>query len=288
MGKEIRTIYKEGQDKLAAGGVHDAAFDARALLSFVMEIPFRDIPLHYMDEAADEQQERYEELIGRRMSGEPLQYITGEQEFMGLTFHVDSRVLIPRLDTEILAEEALEYVNRKLTRGDAVRVLDLCCGSGALGLSIAALHSETDRLEVVISDISEDALEVARQNAEALGVSDRVAFVKGDLFENIEKSFDLIVCNPPYIRTDVIETLDKEVREHEPMLALDGGADGLDIYRRIAEEAPGYLKAGGRLLMEIGYDQAEDVAALLQKEFDDIKVLKDLAGLDRVIAADIR
>ena len=285
MKENLQVIYKQGQDKLTEAGIHDAAFDARALLSFVMEIPFRDIPLHYMDEAADEQQERYEELIGRRMSGEPLQYITGEQEFMGLTFHVDSRVLIPRLDTEILAEEALEYVNRKLTRGDAVRVLDLCCGSGALGLSIAALHSETDRLEVVISDISEDALEVARQNAEALGVSDRVAFVKGDLFENIEKSFDVIVCNPPYIRTDVIETLDKEVREHEPMLALDGGADGLDIYRRIAEEAPGYLKAGGRLLMEIGYDQAEEVAELLYKNLQDVRIVKDLAGLDRVVSA---
>lgn len=277
----IKRIYIEGQEKLTAGGIHDAAFDARALLSFVMGIPFRDIPLHYTDEVTEERLARYEELLERRIGGEPLQYITGEQEFMGLPFHVDSRVLIPRLDTEILAEMAIDYVDALLP---PVRVLDLCCGSGAIGLSIAALARRTE-IKVVLSDISQDALDVAEENAKALGVLDMVTFIKGDLFENINDTFDLIVCNPPYIRTDVIKTLDTEVRNHEPMLALDGGADGLDIYRRIAEEAPGYLKAGGRLLMEIGYDQAEDVAALLQKEFDDIKVLKDLAGLDRVVIA---
>ena len=311
MGKEIRTIYKEGQDKLAAGGVHDAAFDARALLSFVLEIPFREMPLHYMDEAADEQQALFDELIGRRLEGEPLQYITGEQEFMGLTFHVDSRVLIPRLDTEILADKALEYVNSRSDGSETFRVLDLCCGSGAIGLSIAALAdtgkdaalanpetyasqigdeavaaTDAARVEVVLSDISKDALEVARQNAEQLGISDRVTFVQGDLFDELgQGGFDLIVSNPPYIRTDVIETLDAEVKDHEPVLALDGGTDGLDIYRRIAEEAPGYLKEGGCLMMEIGFDQAEEVAELLKEGFDDVQVMKDLAGLDRIVSA---
>ncbi len=289
MGKEIRTIYKEGQDKLAAGGVHDAAFDARALLSFVLEIPFREMPLHYMDEAADEQQALFDELIGRRLEGEPLQYITGEQEFMGLTFHVDSRVLIPRLDTEILADKALEYVNSRSDGSETSRVLDLCCGSGAIGLSIAALADtgkDVARVEVVLSDISADALEVARQNAEQFGISDRVTFVQSDLFNELgQGGFDLIVSNPPYIRTDVIDTLDAEVKDHEPVLALDGGTDGLDIYRRIAEEVPGYLKEGGCLMMEIGFDQAEEVAELLHKNLQDVRIVKDLVGLDRVVSA---
>lgn len=334
MGKNIRTIYNEGQERLAAGGVHDAAFDARALLSFVLGIPFREIPLHYMDDVTDEEKEQFDKLIRRRIGGEPLQYITGEQEFMGLSFHVDSRVLIPRLDTEILAERAINYVDKLLASAECadgqppVRVLDLCCGSGAIGLSIAALangghsasqmmdapladggHSasqigdkvavSTDaarieatvadaaRVDVVLADISADALEVARQNAKALGVFDRVRLVRSDLFGGLagQEGFDLIVSNPPYIRTDVIATLDEEVRGHEPMLALDGGADGLDIYRRIAGEAPDFLKAGGCLMMEIGCDQAKDVAALLEEGFDDVEVVKDLAGLDRVVVA---
>ena len=344
MGKNIRTIYNEGQERLAAGGVHDAAFDARALLSFVLGIPFREIPLHYMDDVTDEEKEQFDVLIRRRIGGEPLQYITGEQEFMGLSFHVDNRVLIPRLDTEILAERAINYVDKLLASAECadgqppVRVLDLCCGSGAIGLSIAALangghsasqmmdapladggHSasqigdkaavSTDagrikvttadaarteataadaaRVDVVLADISADALEVARQNAETLEVFDRVRLVRSDLFGGLagQEGFDLIVSNPPYIRTDVIATLDEEVRGHEPMLALDGGADGLDIYRRIAGEAPDFLKAGGCLMMEIGCDQAKDVAALLEEGFDDVEVVKDLAGLDRVVVA---
>ncbi|MBQ3281510.1 MAG: peptide chain release factor N(5)-glutamine methyltransferase [Eubacterium sp.] len=372
----IKTVYTEGQEKLVQAGIHDAAFDARELLSFVMGIPFRDLPLHYADEVADEQLSMYEELLKRRILGEPLQYITGEQEFMGLPFHVDERVLIPRLDTEILAENALEYVSRKIAgsglynaenrnsyiegnccaaentsfseadRGCQFRVLDLCCGSGAIGLSIAALACDTNhisqiynvtdatckgfdksrvvagedsgsRIEVILADISQDALDVARQNAEELGVSERVSFIRSDLFEAFSdntgsdasgtnevgacalsrdedssgaaeagrEGFDLIVSNPPYVRSDVIPTLGREVKDHEPMLALDGGADGLDIYRRIAEEAPGYIKPGGCLMMEIGADQAEDVESLLASSFHDIQVIKDLAGLDRVIIA---
>ena len=275
-------VIKEGQQKLEAAGKESSAFDARALLSFVTGIPFSQMLLHYGDDVADEQQAQYMQLVERRINGEPLQYITGEQEFMGLEFHVDPRVLIPRLDTEILAEEAIGYVDEKLKEGAAdIRVLDLCCGSGALGLSIAKLAGST----VVLADISEDALDVARENAEALGVTERITFVQSDLFQNVQGDFDLIVCNPPYVRSDVIPTLDEEVRGHEPMLALDGGADGLDIYRWIAEEAPDHLRSGGRLMMEIGFDQAEDVSTLLRHDFDDIQMKKDLAGLDRVVTA---
>ena len=306
-------VIKEGQRKLEAAGKESSAFDARALLSFVTGVPFRDMPLNYADEVTEEQQAQYEQLLERRISGEPLQYITGEQEFMGLTFHVDPRVLIPRLDTEILAEEAVVYVRGRLygqetdlytdqnlfchveqaslREQEMFHILDLCCGSGAIGLSVAALaggmKDGSPALVVTLSDISEDALDVARQNAEALGVLDRVSFIRSDLFEAFSErgDFDLIVCNPPYVRSDVIPTLDEEVRGHEPVLALDGGADGLDIYRRIAKEAPEYLKPGGRLMMEIGFDQGDAVAELLREDLGDIRVKKDLAGLDRVITA---
>ena len=283
----VRELIKKGQEKLEAAGKDGASFDARALLSFVMDIPFRSMTVHYGDEPSDSQAADFLELIGRRLRGEPLQYITGEQEFMGLDFHVDERVLIPRLDTEILAEEAVEYVqNRKPSR-----VLDLCCGSGAIGLSVAKLAvsgsgQDDGEVKVVLSDISRDALEVARGNAESLGVADMTDFVQSDLFEDIgDMQFGLITANPPYIRSEVIDTLDCEVKNCEPRLALDGGSDGLDIYRRIISEAPDHLEAGGRLMMEIGFDQAEDIRRLLEEDgrYSGITIRKDLAGLDRAV-----
>ncbi len=286
----IRDLLKEGQEKLEAHGKDGASFDARALLSFVLGVPFRDIPLKLGAEVTDEQEERFGELLDERLSGKPLQYITGEQEFMGLSFHVDERVLIPRLDTEILAEEALAYLDETSARTDksasrSCRVLDLCCGSGAIGLSAAALSGNAD---VVLSDISGDVLQVAELNAEHLGVKERVSLIRSDLFKEIAGVFDLIVSNPPYVRTDVIGTLGTEVRDHEPVLALDGGADGLDIYRRIVKEAPEHLSEGGCLMMEIGFDQAADIKKLLEEDgrYASCRVRKDLAGLDRVVIAE--
>ena len=305
--QSIRIVYREGQDKLAKGGIHDAGFDARALLSFAMGVPFSTLPLHYDDNVTEDLQKQYAELIDRRIKGEPLQYIIGEQEFMGLTFHVDPRVLIPRLDTEILAEEAVARIQYMLAHRllmaskdrapeiEPVRVLDLCCGSGVIGLSAAKLAADedtSDHISLILADIDDGALEVAHQNASSLGIS--ADFIKSDLFDSISGRFDLIVSNPPYVRSDVIPTLDVEVKDHEPMLALDGGADGLDIYRRIVKDAPDHLTPGGCLMMEIGYDQAEDVEELLRKVhdpetgcpcFDGIYVKKDLAGLDRVVIA---
>ena len=356
MADNIRQLNLEGQKKLAEAGIHDAVFDARSLLSFVLEIPFSQMPLHYADHVTDEQQAEYGMVLEKRISGVPLQYITCEQEFMGLGFYVDERVLIPRLDTEILAEEAVRYVKEILRtyllgqspHGPAeicpgrVNVLDLCCGSGAIGLSVKVLSEDMsqmgdkvipedpsqigddavnrrDRADVsrqkyvnlTLSDISPDALCVARKNAGALGVVDDVEIIRSDLFEAIDEGtgeaidegvgetdgeeisregFDLIVSNPPYIRSDVIETLDTEVRDHEPMLALDGGADGLNIYRRIIEEAPDHLKAGGVLMMEIGADQAEDVAGLIEEtgKYVETQIKKDLAGLDRVVITKVQ
>ena len=307
----VRELIKKGQEKLEAAGKDGAAFDARALLSFVMDIPFRDMAVHYSDEPSDKQASEFLDLIGRRLSGEPLQYITGEQEFMGLDFHVDERVLIPRLDTEILAEEAVRYVQRKLAENhqessagvngscSPFTVLDLCCGSGAIGLSVAKLAvsgsgQDENEVRVVLSDISGDALDVARENAESLGVADMTDFIQSDLFEDLpddlsdgicDMQFGLITANPPYIRSEVIDTLDCEVKDCEPRLALDGGSDGLDVYRRIISEAPDHLEAGGRLMMEIGYDQAEDIRRLLEEDgrYSGITIRKDLAGLDRAV-----
>lgn len=278
----IRDILSAGQETLEAHGKDGASFDARALLSFVLGIPFRDIPLKLDVMVTEEQNEKYIELLDERLSGKPLQYITGEQEFMGLSFQVDERVLIPRLDTEILAEEALAYLDKDPSRH--CRVLDLCCGSGAIGLSLAALAGDT---EVVLSDISKDALQVAELNAVHLGVKDRVSLIRSDLFRETGGGFDLIVSNPPYVRTDVIQTLETEVRDHEPVLALDGGADGLDIYRKIVKEAPEHLSEGGCLMMEIGFDQAADLKKLIEEDgrYSSCRVRKDLAGLDRVVIA---
>lgn len=269
---------------LEAKGKDGASFDARALLSFVMGIPFRMVPLRLDGKVEKGQEKRFSELIDERLEGTPLQYITGEQEFMGLSFHVDERVLIPRLDTEILAEEALAVIAADSGQASACgspEVLDLCCGSGAIGLSIAALAPET---KVTLTDISEDALEVAKLNARTLNVEDRVTLVQSDLFEKIQGGFDLIVSNPPYVRSDIIPTLDTEVKDHEPMLALDGGADGLDIYKKIAEEAADHLNDNGCLMMEIGFDQAEVIKKLLEEDgrYTGIQIKKDLAGLDRV------
>lgn len=277
---KIRDLLKYGQEMLEAKGKDGASFDSRALLSFVMDIPFRDVPLRLDSEVTEEQEESLRKLLMRRLAGEPLQYITGEQEFMGLSFHVDPRVLIPRLDTEILAEEALGYIG-----GSPCSVLDLCTGSGAIGLSIAKL---ADGAQVTLTDVSCDALEVARLNAKKLGVEDKVTFVRSDLFEAVDGSFDLIVSNPPYVRSDVIPGLDTEVKDHEPMLALDGGADGLDIYMKIVEEAADHLNENGCLMMEIGFDQADDIKRMIKEEgrFGEVRVIKDLARLDRVISAE--
>jgi len=188
-------------------------------------------------------------------------------------------VLVPRQDTEILAEEGLIAVN------DGDRILDMCTGSGCILLSIMRYKNDVTG---VGADLSADALAVARENYEThrKEISGRADFVQGDLFENVEGRFDVILSNPPYIRSEVIESLAPEVKDHDPMMALDGGTDGLIFYQRIVEEAPRYLKAEGKLLMEIGFDQAADVRQLLENGgFTEVKVIKDLAGLNRVVCA---
>ncbi|MFV0528695.1 MAG: peptide chain release factor N(5)-glutamine methyltransferase [Lachnospiraceae bacterium] len=267
-----RSLYETGKKQLGDAGIDAPETDAWYLLEFVLQI---DRTSYYMapeTEVTSGEQERYLALLLQRSQHVPLQYITGMAPFMGYMFHVNEHVLIPRFDTEILVEEALKRLAPKM------RILDLCTGSGCIIVSLAA---QKIPVTAVGSDISAQALEVAVRNAVALCT--QVEFVQGDLFEAVQGCFDLIVSNPPYIPTADMQGLQAEVQQ-EPALALDGSADGLFFYHKITAKAGDYLNPGGWLLFEIGYDQAEEVAALLQKNaFDAIEVVKDLAGHDRVV-----
>ena len=227
-------------------------------------------------------EEKFKEGIELLKKGTPFQYITNHQEFMGLSFYVDSNVLIPQPDTEVLVEEVLDILKKDTNKKS---ILDLCTGSGAIGVSIAK-YSECS---VTMSDISKNALEIAKKNATSNEVIDKCNFVLSDMFEDIDKKFDIIVSNPPYIKTKVINTLDKEV-QNEPHLALDGGEDGLNFYRIIAENAYKYLNEDGILALEIGYDQKEKVINLLENvgQYTDIYCKKDLGNNDRIIVCKLK
>lgn len=272
-----KDCYENGWKRLLEAGIEEAALDARLLLEQICGTE-RNTLLVHGDRAVSAQEQRdYEEAIDRRSQRIPLQQITGSQEFMGLTYQVNEHVLVPRQDTEILVEEVL----RELM--DGMRILDLCTGSGCILISL--LHY-SNGCEGVGTDISTDALAVARRNAaELLGTDKRYFFGESDLFEQVEGRYDIIVSNPPYICHSEIENLMPEVRDHEPALALDGGEDGLDYYRRIAAESPAYLNGGGRLYLEIGYDQGDAVQKLLlDRGFREVNVVQDYAGLDRVVS----
>lgn len=216
----------------------------------------------------------YHKLLEQRGRHIPLQHLIGEQEFMGLSFLVNEHVLIPRQDTETLVEEAL----KRLRPG--MRVLDLCTGSGCIAVSLAKLGPDAS---IDASDISPEALAVARENARRLGA--QIRFIESDLFTQIDGQYDMIVSNPPYIRSSIIVELAEEVRLHEPIQALDGSEDGLHFYREIIRRSPAHLTDGGWLLFEIGYDQAEAVCALMAENgFTEIEVIRDLAGHDRVVS----
>lgn len=279
-----RQLIFWGTERLLSAGVPDAALDAWYLLEHVLQSGgVSDAGrawyfLHADEPSAAEQALRFRDLIGQRCRRIPLQQLTGEQAFMGLSFYVNGDVLIPRQDTETLAEEALAQLKSGMS------VLDMCTGSGCIIVSLSRLAKERDcRIACAASDLSEAALFVARTNAKRHGAD--VRFFQGNLFENVEGTFDVIVSNPPYIRAEEIPGLMPEVSEYEQRMALDGGADGLIFYRRLAAEAPRYLKPGGRLLLEIGADQGEEVRDLLiGAGFCNVYIKKDLAGLDRVAA----
>lgn len=277
----LKDAYAEGKERLRNAGVPEADLDAWLLLEHVTGI---SRTVYYADpdrEIPEEKYGQYKKYLEQREAHIPLQHITGEQDFMGLTFQVNEHVLIPRQDTETLVEEALKKLEGfRAEDAGQIRILDLCTGSGCILLSV--LHYAGRPLEGTGSDISEKALETARGNAVSLGI--RAEFIRGDLFENVDGRFHMILSNPPYIRTGEIETLQDEVKLHDPRLALDGMEDGLHFYRRIITESREYLLPGGWMIFEIGYDQAEDVRGLMAGAgYTDITVKKDLAGLDRVV-----
>lgn len=263
-----------GMQKLKEAQIGEAQLDARLLLEEVCGTDHNTLLCHGDREVSEAEEEKYRRALEQRAVHVPLQHLLGYQDFMGLRFQVNEYVLIPRQDTEILVEEAMRYLH------DGMRILDLCTGSGCILLSL--LHYSND-CEGVGVDISKEALQVAVQNAELLGI--RADFLKSDLYEKVTGKFDLLVSNPPYIERKVIPTLMEEVREYDPYIALDGGEDGLDFYRRIIGGAQDYLKRGGQILMEIGSGQAKAVSELLREAgFKEIDVCRDFAGLDRVVS----
>lgn len=274
-----RQILQEAIRKLQKAEIEEADNDAWILMSEAFNISRTDYFMKSGDECTDNARtELFDSMIERRVRREPLQYITGHAYFMGYEFRVTPDVLIPRFDTEILVEKSLEYAS------DGMKVLDMCTGSGCIAVSYALQCRERgyDNVAVNAVDISSAALSVAADNAMRAGVD--INYIRSDMFTGVSGIYDMILSNPPYIPTRDIEELEPEVRTSEPVGALDGHEDGLFFYRILAAESPSHLKAGGRLIMEIGYNQADDVCSLLeQNKFADIEVIKDLAGHDRVV-----
>lgn len=289
----LKEAYQRGKDVLVKAGTSDADLDAWLLLEHVSKVSRAMYYAAPDKPMTQEEESRYLHYIERRAQQIPLQHLTGVQEFMGLEFQVNEHVLIPRQDTELLAEEALKIIAKAAGEsrggtfgpsGGAYRLLDMCTGSGCILLSILhhAGKSTGMNVEGTGADISKKALETAQANAESLHI--QAKFLYSDLFEQITGQYEMIVSNPPYIRTDVIETLQEEVKSHDPMLALDGKEDGLYFYRRIIDEADKYLTKGGSLMFEIGADQGEAVSTMMGcAGYHNVIVKKDLAGLDRVV-----
>ena len=293
---KTRILVKEGEYQLSKAFCMDPKIDAQELYCYLTGLDKVSLFLKAEEEVDPETEEKYMELIRRRAERIPLQHITGVQEFMGYTFKVNPHVLIPRQDTETLVTEAAKTIQstprEKLSFFEKLRgrkewdVLDLCCGSGAVGISLAKICSN---VKVTATDISAEAVETAEANAEDLRV--KVRFLTGDMFEPVKgRKFDMIVSNPPYIRTNMISILQEEVKDHEPLNALDGGRDGLDFYRTIVEKAADFLKPEGFLLMEIGHDQGEDLRKMLKDsgKYSPAVVIKDLPGRDRVVKCKLK
>jgi len=269
----LKEILDYGRDYLTNHQIEDSQIDARYLLEYVCNIDRLYYLMHSEEEVCADTFLLYKKSIEKRARHIPLQHITGEQEFMGLIFKVNEHVLIPRQDTEILVEEVLKFTK------ESMHVLDMCTGSGCI---IISLMKYANHISGVGVDISREALEVAKKNAENHCFN--VKFINSNLFENIEGKFDMIVSNPPYIPTGDIKNLKYEVKAYDPLLALDGKEDGLYFYTKIIEESVHYLKKNGLLFLEIGYNQGEKVKHLmLEHKFKEIKIVKDLTGLNRVI-----
>lgn len=271
-------LVTAGKEKLNEHNVPDADIDAELLWLFVSKQDKMAYIMNRQEDVTETIRSSYEALIDKRSKRIPLQYITGIQCFMGYGFETAPDVLIPRFDTEVLVEQANRLIQD--IHSDKMSVLDMCCGSGCIGLSVALMNQD---IHIDLCDISDSAIALTTKNAKRLEVSDYTV-IKSDLFDKIDKRYDMILSNPPYIESKVIDGLMPEVRDYEPRLALDGDADGLKFYRAIIENAESYLNEKGYILFEIGNHQAHDVQQLLvDKHFEDVRVVKDLAENDRVV-----
>lgn len=275
---KIVEVLQNAIQELNNNKISDPIMKSRILLSNILNTTKEYLVINSEEEISIETTNKFNEGINKLIKGYPLQYITNHQEFMKLDFYVDENVLIPRADTEILVEEVISNCEKN----KEYKVLDLCTGSGAIGISIARYIPNS---YITCTDVSNKALEIARKNAKANNI-DNIEFIESDMFKNIKGKFDIIVSNPPYIVKDVITTLDKEV-QNEPYIALDGGIDGLDFYKIIACEAHRYLNENGKVFLEIGYDQKEEVTNLLKvsEKYNSIYSKKDLYDNDRIVVA---
>lgn len=273
-----RECYEQGCRTLQAAGIEEATLDARLLLEAVCGTDRNDLLVHGEQPVMPQAEEKYLHWIRQRAEHIPLQQLTGEQDFMGLTFSVNEHVLIPRQDTEILVEEVLKELH------DRMRILDMCTGSGCILLSLLHYSNDCEGLGV---DLSAEALEVAGRNVLKVLTPEKAEhahFLQSDLFEKVEGKFEIIVSNPPYIASAEVEKLMPEVRDHEPRMALDGTEDGLHFYRRIIKEAGKHLVNSGMLFFEIGYDQGQAVSELMRAGgYREVQAVQDYAGLDRVV-----
>lgn len=274
---KIEELLRYGKEKLEKQKVEDASIISRILMQYVLKIDRNKLIINKNDNVDINKENEYKEYIEKIIKGKPVQYITNNQEFMKLNFYVDENVLIPQPDTEILVEKVIKSIDIM----ENIEILDMCTGSGCIGISLAKNIKNT---KVTLVDISKEAIEIAKKNAIQNEVENKITFIQSDMFENVKGKFDIIVSNPPYIKTDIIQTLDKQV-QNEPHIALDGGKDGLDFYKILINEAHKYLKKDGKIFLEIGYDQKQEVENLVKqsKHYKKIETIKDLSQNDRVI-----
>jgi release factor glutamine methyltransferase len=277
---KVQQLLSKGYEILKEQNIESYIIDCQLILGKVLNLDRMSIIMNRQFEVNDNKAEEYFKLIEKRKNKMPIKYITEEVEFMGIRFFVRQGVLIPRPDTEILVEEVMHVIKEK----KFAKICDVCCGSGAIGLSLAKHMNE---IEVDCCDISEIAEEVTEKNIELLFLKNNARFIKSDLLAYAmeeELKYDAIVSNPPYIRTEVIPTLMEDVKDYEPYIALWGGDDGLDFYRKITFESLKVLRSGGVLAYEIGYDQSKAVERILiENGYTNIRTIKDLAGNDRVV-----
>ena len=288
----IQEVLKKAVDQFQTKNINTPLLDAEVLLCHVLGVERWHLYVNRNRMLSAEQQQGYEGLLEKRMQGIPVQYLTHRQEFMGLDFYVEEGVLIPRPDTEILVEKVLDWVKIHGKDKEQIRIADIGTGSGAITVSLAKYIPKAFVYSV---DISEQAQSIGKKNARSLGTDERIRFLLGDLLkplgeQGLENQLDILVSNPPYIPSEEIETLQIEVAQYEPRLALDGGKDGLDFYRRLVEGGHGFIKDGGLIALEVGHNQAEAVKKLMERQdfYADIEKIRDLSGIERVVAARVQ